>query len=151
MITNVHNLVLNDRRLRLDLKNVLIISYMRVKLEARWLLRLLSLERKRIRVTTFVYCLTAFKSNPTEFLHRYITVGYSTAVPGCGAPKEAKVMEFLVRDCASVFVQSLIGFILSTTAFPSLWKISRACPIFKPGSPANIANYRPISLLNNFD
>ena len=33
-------------------------------------------------------------------------------------------------------------------SFPSSWKLSRVNPIFKKGSPIDVNNYRPISLLS---
>lgn len=33
-------------------------------------------------------------------------------------------------------------------SFPSSWKLSRVNPIFKKGSPTEVNNYRPISLLS---
>ena len=34
------------------------------------------------------------------------------------------------------------------SSFPSTWKLSRVNPIFKKGSPTDVNNYRPISLLS---
>ena len=34
--------------------------------------------------------------------------------------------------------------------YPSKWKTSRICPIFKKGDRQNVENYRPISILNVF-
>ena len=37
---------------------------------------------------------------------------------------------------------------VSDSSFPSNWKLSRVNPIFKIGSPTDVNNYRPISLLS---
>ena len=37
---------------------------------------------------------------------------------------------------------------MNTSIFPSSWKISNVCPIFKSGDSAITSNYRPVSLLN---
>ena len=40
---------------------------------------------------------------------------------------------------------------LNTSIFPSSWKISNVCPIFKSGDSAITSNYRPVSLLNTME
>ena len=40
---------------------------------------------------------------------------------------------------------------LNPSIFPSSWKISNVCPIFKSGDSAIASNYRPVSLLNTME
>ena len=44
------------------------------KLCARWVLRLLTIDQKRIRVTTSEQNLAYFNQNSKEFLHRIVTM-----------------------------------------------------------------------------
>ena len=63
------------------------------------------------------------------------------------------VPSFLLKDCATVFVQPLnylFKLIITTSTFPTIWKSAIICPILKKGDKTNIGNYRPISLLCNF-
>lgn len=130
MITKVHDLVLNDRRLKVRvIADTIGISKERVghilhehlhmrKLSARWVPRLLTEDQKRIRVTTSEYCLSLFKRNRTEFLRRFITVDETwihhytpeTKIQskqwveaGCSAPKKAKVVPSANKVMATVF------------------------------------------------
>lgn len=43
----------------------------------------------------------------------------------------------------------IFNYSLSRGVFPSKWKISNVCPVFKSGDKQNIANYRPIALLSS--
>lgn len=38
--------------------------------------------------------------------------------------------------------------LLSSSSFPSAWKLANVCPIFKKSDPSKPSNYRPISLLS---
>lgn len=63
------------------------------------------------------------------------------------------IPSFLVKDCIGAFAKPLctiFNLIMNTTVFPSQWKESKVCPIFKSGDKHNISNYRPISILSNF-
>lgn len=80
MIDKVHDMVLADRKLKLrEIAEETGISIDRVfhilhdelgmrKLCSRWVPRILTLEQKRVRVTTSKECLAKFKSNPADFL-----------------------------------------------------------------------------------
>ena len=63
------------------------------------------------------------------------------------------IPSFLLKDCAIVFVKPLtilFNLILKSCCFPSTWKTSKICPVFKSGDRSNVANYRPIVILCNF-
>ena len=63
------------------------------------------------------------------------------------------IPSFVVKDCAyvlSVPLYIIFNLSLKTSTFPKDWKIAKACPIFKAGDPANVNNYRQISILSNF-
>ena len=51
--------------------------------------------------------------------------------------------EFLATKLSHIFNQSL-----TSSHFPSSWKLANVVPIFKKGDKTNSANYRPISLLS---
>jgi histone-lysine N-methyltransferase SETMAR len=86
MVQKLHKIVLNDRRLKLvEIAEAVGISKERAhhilcevlgmrKLSARWVPRLLTPEQKLNRMTTSEQCLALFKSNPTDFLRRFVTV-----------------------------------------------------------------------------
>lgn len=60
---------------------------------------------------------------------------------------------FLLKDCAQVLAFPLMiifNLSLVSATFPSLWKRSSICPVFKKGSKNSIENYRPIALICNF-
>nr|CAH7718732.1 unnamed protein product [Callosobruchus chinensis] len=64
-----------------------------------------------------------------------------------------RIPSFFVRDCINVLVKplaKLFNLSVSTCTFPDIWKLSKVCPILKSGDPADIKNYRPISILSNF-
>jgi hypothetical protein len=70
---------------------------------------------------------------------------------GLGGPDG--VPSFIVKGCSEVLIEPLkfiFNLSISTSCFPSKWKVARVVPIFKSGHRNNIANYRPISILNNF-
>lgn len=86
MIEKIHDIVLNDRKVKLsEIVDIVNISKERVgnilhehllmkKLAARWVPRSLTIDQKRNRVTTSKHCLEMFKRNSNEFLRRFITV-----------------------------------------------------------------------------
>ena len=85
-IRKVHNMILNDRRVKIrEIVETIGISHGTVitilheklsmkKLSATWVPRLLTVENKRNRVTDSMTGLALFRRNPSEFLRRYITV-----------------------------------------------------------------------------
>jgi len=87
MIEKIHGIVLNDRRINVrEIVDIVGILHKRVlnnlhqqlemkKLSARWVLRLLIVDQKRIRMDICKKVLCQFQRNPTDFLRRFITVG----------------------------------------------------------------------------
>lgn len=64
-----------------------------------------------------------------------------------------EIPAFFIRDCRYSLVEPLgviFNLILKTSTFPTAWKVSRLCPVFKKGNKSDITNYRPIALLCNF-
>ncbi|XP_055308260.1 uncharacterized protein LOC129572342, partial [Sitodiplosis mosellana] len=86
MIDKIHDLVLNHPKMKVrEIVETVNVSYERVlnilhehlhmnKLCARWVPRLLTIQQKRIRVTTSEANLAHFKRNPSEFLRRLVTM-----------------------------------------------------------------------------
>ena len=52
-------------------------------------------------------------------------------------------------DILSLHLTILFNQIVVTNKFPSIWKVANVIPILKSGSPLDVANYRPISILPN--
>ncbi|XP_063933353.1 uncharacterized protein LOC135145176 [Zophobas morio] len=64
-----------------------------------------------------------------------------------------EIPSFFVKDCGIILASPLtviFNLILSNSKFPDKWKLSRILPIHKKGSTAEISEYRPIALINNF-
>ena len=62
-----------------------------------------------------------------------------------------KVLKLLKHDISAP-ISFLINRSFTTGVFPSVLKISKVVPVFKnKGSPLDISNYRPISLLSNIE
>lgn len=64
-----------------------------------------------------------------------------------------RIPAFLLRDCSPVLalpLSKLFNICISTSKFPTAWKVSKVCPVFKKGDANNIQNYRPITIINNF-
>ena len=60
---------------------------------------------------------------------------------------------FIVADCINTLADPLLAIFnksIESHTFPKLWKTSRIVPVHKSGSNADIANYRPISILSVF-
>ena len=86
MIDKTHDIVLNDPKVKVrEIAEIVSISTGRVvnilhthlcmrKLCARWVPRLLTIDQKRIHVTTLEQNLAYFSRNPKEFLRRFMTM-----------------------------------------------------------------------------
>jgi histone-lysine N-methyltransferase SETMAR len=130
MVDKVHDLMLNDRRLKAsEIAEAVGISKERVlyilheeldmrKLSARWVPRLLTMEQKRVRSQMSINNLEFFKRNTRDFLRRFVTcdetwVHYYTPESkqqskmwtkrGEPAPKKAKTVLSAGKVMASVF------------------------------------------------
>ena len=55
-----------------------------------------------------------------------------------------------IADEISVFLTELYNKSLKTGDVPEDWKLANVTPIFKKGKRSNFANYRRVSLTNNF-
>ena len=133
IVDKIHNIVLTDRRVNVrELVEATGISHGTIsilheqldmkKLSARWVSRLLTVNRKRDRVTISKQwrSLEMFQHNPVEFLRRFITVDetwihYFTETkeqskqwtsPGESAPKKAKT----VKSAGKVMVTVFLGY-----------------------------------------
>ena len=88
------------------------------KLCARWVPRLLTIDKNRIRVTTSKQNLAYFNRNPKEFLRRFVTIdgtwihhyilewheaSKQWVKPGDGAPKRPKTQQSAGKVMAGVF------------------------------------------------
>ena len=75
MVKKSHDIVLADCRVKIrEIAVILVISTERIQSILHYMPRLLTLERKRNRMTTSEHCLDMFKRNPKEFLRRFVTV-----------------------------------------------------------------------------
>ena len=86
IIDKIHDIVLNDAKVKVrEIAEIVSISTERVvnilhthffmrKLCVRWVPRLLSIDQKRIRVTTLEENLAYFNGNSKEFLRRFVTM-----------------------------------------------------------------------------
>lgn len=133
MTNKIHKIVLEDRRVKIrEIADIVKISTERVqnilheklgmrKLSARWVPRLLTMEQKRNRLTISELCLNKFKSNPNEFLRRFVTVDetwihhYTPEMKeqskqwtarGESAPKKAKTVPSAGKVMATIFWDS---------------------------------------------
>ena len=61
-----------------------------------------------------------------------------------------KILQLLGPDI-SVILSNLINLSFTSGSFPSKLKLARITPVLKKGSPLEVQNYRPISLLSNID
>lgn len=129
-IDKIHDMVLNDRRIKLreivevtGVSKGTVISILHEKLDmrkisARWVPRLLSAENKRSRVVAAKALLARIHRNPDDFLRRFITVDetwihYYTPETkeqskqwirkGEPAPKKAKTVKSAGKVLATVF------------------------------------------------
>lgn len=130
MIEKIHDMILNDPKLKVrELAEAVHISTERViyilheklearKLCARWVPRLLTINQKRIRVTTSMKNLELFQKDSSEFLRRYVTMDETWihhytpesneqakqwVLPGQRVPKRPKTQRWAGKVMASVF------------------------------------------------
>ena len=61
-----------------------------------------------------------------------------------------KILKLLVQDISEP-ITTLVNISFINGTFPSILKTSKVTPIFKKGSPLEVSNYRPISLLSNIE
>ena len=133
MIDKIHDIVLNDRRLKVrEISETVNISVGRVwyilheclgmrKVSARWVPRLLTADHKRARVVVSEQCLDMFQHNLKEFLRRCVTVDETWihnyrpetknqskmwTVPGESAPKKAKTVPSAGMFMTTIFLDS---------------------------------------------
>ena len=57
----------------------------------------------------------------------------------------------LANPIISFFLSELFNLCLSTGTYPDLMKVAEVIPIFKKGQKDKMTNYRPISLLSQFN
>lgn len=60
---------------------------------------------------------------------------------------------FILHDYAEFLAFPLtviFNLCLNKSTFPSSWKLSRVCPVFKKGARSDVINYRPIAIISNF-
>ncbi|KAL6257504.1 hypothetical protein P5V15_011074 [Pogonomyrmex californicus] len=132
-IENIHQMVLDDRRIKVrEIAEAMGISKERVchilteeldmrKLFARWVPRLLTLDQKRIRMNISKALLERFKRNESDFLRRFITVDETWihhyipetkeqskqwTAKGEPAPKKVKTVPSAGKVMATVFWDS---------------------------------------------
>ena len=86
MINKIHHIVLNDPKVKVpEIAEIVSNSNERVinilhthlcmrKLCVRWVSRLITIDQKRIRMTTSEQNLAYFNRNPKEFLRRFVTI-----------------------------------------------------------------------------
>lgn len=130
MIEKVHDLILNDRRIKVrEVANTMGISKERVgyilhkelhmkKLCARWVPRLLTADQKCIRMKISEQCLDRFHKDKTHFVRRFVTMDETWihhytpeskqqskqwTESGGSAPKKAKSLPSAGKIMASVF------------------------------------------------
>lgn len=77
----------------------------------------------------------------TSLSHRKASGPYSLPI---------KILKLLKADI-SIPISKIINLSFSNGIFPSLLKVSKVIPVFKKGSPIEVSNYRPISLLSNIE
>ena len=58
----------------------------------------------------------------------------------------SKLLKLIMPSIAGG-VTKIINLSISSSKFPTLWKLARVCPIFKKGKTDDKSNYRPISIL----
>ena len=133
MINKIHDIVFNDPQVKVhEIAQIVSISTERMvnilhtylclrKLRTRWVSRLLTINQKRIRVTTSEQNLAYFNHNPKEFLRRIVTIDetwihhYTPETregskqplkPGERALKRPKTQQSAGKVMASVFLDA---------------------------------------------
>ena len=130
IINKIHDIVLNDLKVKVpgvaeivSISNERVVNILRKRFSMRklctiWILRLLTIDQKRIRVTTSEQNLAYFNRNSKEFLRRFVTMDETSIhhyTPesregskqwiklGESAPKRLKTLQSAGKVLASVF------------------------------------------------
>ena len=130
IIEQVHNMVLDDRRMKVreiaetrGISKELVGYILHEELDmkkvcARWVMRLLPADQKRTRVKISEQCLERFNKNKTDFMRRLITMDETWihhytpeskqqskqwTEAGCSAPKKTRSVPSAGKVMASVF------------------------------------------------
>lgn len=59
---------------------------------------------------------------------------------------------YIIKGCGNVLIQPLyfiFNLSIKNRTFPSVWKNTRVCPIYKSGKQSIVNNYRPIAVLSS--
>lgn len=87
-------------------------------------------------------------TNPSEIISIISSLSDNVASGPYSLPNF--ILKLLKHDISKP-LSHIINLSFSSGCFPSLLKISKVIPVFKKGSPQDVSNYRPISLLSNIE
>jgi len=88
-----------------------------------------------------------YSTTPEEIL----TIAHSLKTTHSSGPDELNPSIITpIVDCIACPIAEIINCSLNTGIVPAALKTAKVIPIYKQGPNDNIANYRPISLLNYF-
>ena len=60
---------------------------------------------------------------------------------------------YIIKGCSEYLIKPLcylFNLSIKCSVYPTAWKTSRVCPVYKKGEKNNFKNYRPITILNSF-